>query len=392
MDIKSSNINDNKEYLEKLNKRQKSEIISREGEIENVKKLYDQKIAEEKIHGQLKIHETLDRNQKQIIEATEGKQERLDRMKQNLADTKKRLSKESEVLKAANNEKLENNKIVYTDKFQEQYDKAAEESKAINFKTNQTLKEMDSNTKAQLREKSYETKLLVNQADAQSKMAIENASEGNSRDVERIKREHAYNLRRTEKENQKNIKEINDKNLIESGERTRIHKDQTVTAEAHHQEKIKATEKAFQDKYRNLTKNHSVVIQRLKDRFAQEIKSLVVGHTKEKSLKQTKKADDFYHTEKLNPTIKEGLDHYIISVPVAEHEKENFILSADKRTIKLSFARKFDERVENEKDEVFNTRRSETLKKEFLVKDILDSRKIEEMYSDGILSYKIKKA
>lgn len=392
MKVTKADIQANQDYLRKINSQQKGEIASREVEIENVKKLYDQKVEDEKVQGELKVYDVIDRNKKQVIEAVDGKQERLDQMKQNLKDTENRLTKERDQLQAAHVDKMEGNKMYYTNKFQQQFDDAAEKSRLINFQTNQTLKNIDESTKADIANKKYVTKLQVDKADADNKMALERASEGNSRTVERLKREHAVNVHKTELENNNKLAEMNKMHTFEASERDRIHKDQLKTAGVHHEEKIKANEKAFQDKYRNLNKGHATVIKRLKDRFAQEIKSLMDTHAKKIKLMGDKKADEFYHSEKLSPFIKENLDSYTISIPVAEHEKENFILSADKRTIKLSFARKFDERLEQETGEVFNTRRSETYKKEFQVKDILDSRYIEEMYRDGVLSYKIKKA
>ena len=392
MKVTKADIQANQDYLRKINSQQKGEIASREVEIENVKKLYDQKVEDEKVQGELKVYDVIDRNKKQVIEAVDGKQERLDQMKQNLKDTENRLTKERDQLQAAHVDKMESNKMYYTNKFQSQFDDAAEKSRLINFQTNQTLKNIDESTKADIANKKYVTKLQVDKADADNKMALERASEGNSRTVERLKREHAVNVHKTELENNNKLAEMNKMHTFEASERDRIHKDQLKTAGAHHEEKIKANEKAFQDKYRNLNKGHATVIKRLKDRFAQEIKSLMDTHAKKIKLMGDKKADEFYHSEKLSPFIKENVDSYTISIPVAEHEKENFILSADKRTIKLSFARKFDERLEQKTGEVFNTRRSETYKKEFQVKDILDSRYIEEMYRDGVLSYKIKKA
>ncbi|MCP4912970.1 MAG: hypothetical protein GY909_07615 [Oligoflexia bacterium] len=392
MKVTKADIQANQDYLKKLNSQQKGEIASREVEIQNVKKLYEQKVEDEKVQGEIKVLDVIDRNKQQVIEAVDGKIERLDQMKQNLKDTEVRLEKERDLLKSAHVDKMESNKIYHSNKFQQQFDDAAEKSRLINFQTNQTLKNIDESTKADISNKRYVTKLQVDKADAENKMALEKASEGNSRQVERLKREHAVNVHKTELENKNKLEEMNQKHTFEAGERDRIHKDQLKTATVHHEEKIKANEKAFQDKYRGLNKNHATVIKRLKERFAHEIKSLMDSHAKKIQLMGSKKADEFYHTEKLSPFVKENVDSYTVSIPVAEHEKENFNLSADKRTIKLSFARKFDERIDAETGEVFNTRRSETYKKEFQVKDILDSRHIEEMYRDGVLSYKIKKA
>ena len=85
-------------------------------------------------------------------------------------------------------------------------------------------------------------------------------------------------------------------------------------------------------------------------------------------------------------------DSYIISLPASRHEKDHYTLSADKRRIRLSMARRFENRVKNDEGEVHQTHRSETFSKEFEVPHIVKDGPILQKWEDNRLSYQIFKA
>lgn len=391
MKIDNNHIQQNKEHLNKLAKQQKGEIIAREQEIENIKSLYDQKIENEKVQGLRSLHEIMDRNKAQIIESLDGKQERLEKMKTDLVSTEQKLSEEKKLLTTNHQDKVRDIQGHYNDKYQALYLQGDQNARDINFKTNNSLKEIEDNSHMAMNKIQHDTKIKMDQASHDYNNKVLKAESGHSGQVRRMELEYAKAVAGKELEHQKNLKEINNQNESEKLERSRIQQDQVKANELHHQDTLTSKEKAFQDKYKAMTENHQMVIDGLKKRYDNEIAQLIKTKSTEFQAIDNKKADSFYQVEKLNPKIEETLDSYLIHIPTTEHEKDNFNVSANKRTVKLSMARRFENRLEDNQD-VYKTHRSETFMKEFQVKDIVDKSKILSSYNNGVLTFKILKA
>lgn len=120
------------------------------------------------------------------------------------------------------------------------------------------------------------------------------------------------------------------------------------------------------------------------DRFKQMLKT--------KAEKVVEKNDDpFYQFTDLNPNYELNQDKngYIVTIPIPEHEAKNINLSAHRRQIKITMDRNFDYTENGYNGEKDTVKRVESYTSKIPVEYIMDSKKIERSYEDGLLKFKI---
>jgi len=150
-------------------------------------------------------------------------------------------------------------------------------------------------------------------------------------------------------------------------------------------------QKNFEKQFSDQNKTQQSTFKNLEDRFQEQINetksrtSNVINHI-------SQKADDpFYQIKRPNPTLKDVGDSYEIKLEVPPHEQQSYILSAEKRQLKLSFDRHFKDQLKQDGQELKSSR-VESFNYSFPVESIVDSKQISKNYENNILTFRIAKA
>ncbi|GAB4010518.1 MAG: hypothetical protein Fur0010_03360 [Bdellovibrio sp.] len=393
MKIDASKAYEQKKEINNLVKDQRTEIIKREQELAGIRSLYDQKKEDQKIQGEKELIEIHDNNQKRLLEAVDGQNEKLEEMRTNLILTKEMLDKEQDRLTKTHQDKIQDINNYYNEKFKTQFNEGEEVSKDINHKVNLHIKDINSETDRNILKTQNETGLKLNKIEYENSLKVKSIEDNYARLRGRMELENSKALMQTEREHQKLLNEQLKKQTREAAIKDQIHKDQVKNQEVYYNDLIKQKDIAFKQKVEAMTKAHEMVLTSMKQKYQHELDSIVKAHAERKKLAESKAKDPFYRMETLDPVIKDFGDHYQVAIDIPEGEKENVNLTAGKRKITIGFARRFQNRMEDlDKGVVYHTARSEGSRKEIPVADIVDSQHIEKKYQDGQLIFKVKKA
>jgi HSP20 family molecular chaperone IbpA len=390
--ITPDNIKSNERHLRKLNNQQKHHILNKEREIALQKELFQKKMENSKKHSELELLNTKERGVLTLNEAVEGRHHRLEKMRADLSMTQERLVNERRNLEKGHQKHIENINQGYSEKIKEVFSEGESKSKDVNDRVNDAIKNTQSDTNRSVSNLRHDSKLKIDQTNHLNKLKLKDASTANQADQVRQKMDHRKKIARAELDHNSKIQHAMTRNHTEIMQREKIHSGQVKAQEEHYKELVNSNKKAYDQKFNSMVKSHKNVVKGLKERFDGEVNKLALSYAEQKEFKATRSEDQFYNMSTLTPTLKESANAYIVSMEIPEHEMDNFSLSAEKRRIKVSLTRRYEDRMDSPDGSVHTSKRSESHRKEFNVAQILDSANITRKYEDGVLSYKIPKA
>jgi HSP20 family molecular chaperone IbpA len=382
----------NRQDLKKLIRSQRGEMAARQQELKNIEKLYDKKKEDKRLQGEVELLDVADRNQARLIEASQGKEEKLAEMKSHILETQERLRSEEVALKKSHEVKVKDLNTLHSEKARDIFDRSQDQLKDLNYNNNKKIKEVSSGTQQELSKIRHNSKLAIDKAAYENDLKVTSAQNGQSNMLKRAEERFQAAARQQEFNHKNAIAEQRMKNQIEFQNRERINKDRTVAAKKHYDELIRSEKLAFEEKYKNLIAVNQQVLKRLKENLDNQVQQTVAEKSKELKSTETRQQDDFYHLVTLEPTVREDLKNYYIDIKTPPHEKENFNLTADKRTIRLSFGRRAEKRLDAPDGSVETSKQSQAITKEFKVSEIVDDKLVKVAYKDGVLSYRLPKA
>ena len=392
MKITKQDIQQKKDHLRKLDNEQKHKIAAREAEIQSVDKMYDAKVKDAKVQGELNLYEQFDRNEKELVESVVGKQEKLEEMKTNLEKTRERLTNEEIKLKHNYKGRINNVNNFYAEKYKQLYSEGDAKTKEVNFKVNESIKDIEANTDRTLTELTHKSKLKMDESNGQHQLKLLQASDNQAYEIKRLANQNARDMAKANLDHSKNLHQLKKDNLNDFTNRQSIHKKQMDMQVHHYDEILKGQKKAFEDKYQAMIAQHQTTLEGLKQRLDKEVQSMTEHQSKQKDFHQVRMNDQFYSIDKLQPQVQETPNSYIVNLQVPEHEKDGVTLSVNDRMVKLTHTRRFENRLDLSDGTVHKGGRSEAFTKEFPVSQILDGRNITQKYENGVLSFKINKA
>jgi len=387
-----SSINEQKIILKNLDREIKNKINYKETELANIEALHKKELETKRSAHESAYIEQMDRHQAQLLSENSEYENKLKDYQDKLSKTKSTLETEEKNLKGALLERLEDIKLKNTDKILETIQNAEQQNTEIKNSSQSTLKMIEDkgnfeknklirNKESEIQEVAqfYDQKNLVEEKDLRERLRQDLL-------------EH-QNMIVTQKENfQKDVKMSQNKNERLLKEKIKVQEENINFQEKYHQSLMQQKNEDFKKRYEHLTNEHNQILQDIKTKLDEDIKKLVVSNSKiEKSIKE-KAEDPFYRLNYLNPKVVENDKDVLVSIPVAEHEKENVQLSTNGRQIKISMSKKYGEILEDDKTkEVNRNSRTELLSKEFLTKDILNPKDIGVHYQNGLLTFKVAK-
>jgi HSP20 family molecular chaperone IbpA len=378
-------------YLKKLAEAQRDLVAGKEQELIEIDKIYEAKKENEKLVGQSEVLDLQDRNQAEIAERIQNKQDRLDAIKVNFNENHQKLEKEKSTLLKGHQEKIKDINTVYDYKYKDTFDDANLKAQKINTDTSQIIKDLQVESDKTIQDLDFKSKLRADSKSRENNINLKQQETTHS--IQQKTTSDSYERRMAEavSEHENKLSDQNHRQLVERKERDKFHTLEMKNKEVHHKELMKQENISFKQKYDNMVKNHKSILDRVKERFNNQVNSIVKDQMQYKKNITQKGGDEFYKVSSLNPTITEDLTGYNLSIQVPDHEKENVRLTAQKRDITISLTRKFKDEVKEENGHVNKSKRSEVFTKNLQTQSILNSRSITQSYNDGVLTFRIAK-
>ena len=382
----------NELQLQRLNDQVKRKIVSKEQELENIKDYYKIKVQDTKNEGSQKILSKRDSNQIQLEQIAQNFQEKVETYNENLNETEKRLESEKSKLVGKNQNELKDINNSHKIDIKQKHDEMNDYARNFDFKAQQDMEKQNHfaqraveknrlNSKRLMDKNATSFDKIIKSREKDHKLFLKKNSDQNKTIQTQAMSEYYSNINQMKDQNQRKIKEQ------ESGHKTAFENNQKVF-----QLLMQQKTDNFKKKYTDLIKNQQVVLKRLQNLFKSEINDLNTKHSKFKNNQIMKSNDNFYSLTKLRPYITEHSDSYDVSVKIPDYEKENFNITTDKRDIKLTLTRRYNNQNIDQQGNINKSKRSEVMTKIFKVDDIIDSNKVLQKYENGVLTFRILKS
>lgn len=147
----------------------------------------------------------------------------------------------------------------------------------------------------------------------------------------------------------------------------------------------------FEQKYQNLLGEQHLMLKNLEDRVASQTEKLKNEQSKNKELIDNRSMDEFYRGVTITPIIQDTPTAYKVKIPLAPHEAANANLSGKDRNLKFVFSRNSENNITLPDGTSNKTKKAESVVKEFSVAEIINDRKIEKSYVDGVVVFNVPK-
>lgn len=361
-------------------------------EIDNIKKNYDQQATDQRIIGQEKLDSVRDQNQVAIIESLNNKENRLNDIKESLDKTQKQFTRQE----SFNKKNFNANVAAIRDNYQQQmeyvHEKGQEELADTSYTVNELAKKIKYDNEDFLIEETAKAKNHANEISVRNDNFIMGINKKYDQRVETLGKENKLELDQMEKDQRREFSKLRSDHFHKMSTTDAFQKNEVKSQEAFHKDNIKSKQENFEKRYNELQKEHNSLMGRLKEKIDQELNNLKDYYTKAKKNITDKADDKFYNISKLTPEVRSDEKFYYFSVEVPEHEESTVHINAQERDITVTQNRKFDQRVEEGSD-IFKSKRSESLVKQFKVPDILDGTHVTRNYDkeSSKLTYRIAK-
>ncbi len=159
-----------------------------------------------------------------------------------------------------------------------------------------------------------------------------------------------------------------------------------------HLQKVEQQRESFDRQFQKIITDHKQHLEMLKERTSTELNDVKLSHSTETDLTRNKMQDQFYHMRELEPQVYKLDNQYMVEIAVPEHEKDTISLNVQDRLLRLTYSRRFEDKVKDEFGNYSSSSRFETVKKEMQVPDLLNPHKVIRSYQDGKVIYSIKLA
>ena len=382
---------DFEQALKFIKKKRQKEIKRGQQEVTNIKDYYDKAVSQTKVDGEKRYYEAKLKNENKLDQAY---QEGLQNFEEKQGIFEEDLKKVKEA--------FETEKRLYQNK----------------------LKELNRRFSINLIDRSEYAEDMLSKIDGEHREAILNLEEISSKELaeaemtalKRIKSNQLRNRIKIEEQNNDFIKKMGDEGLIldeklknerlkskknlndliriqdiKRQQAVKRHSEILEVKKDQHKEKILSEDKSFGQKISTLKENHQEVLDRVKNLFNRQKEELIKSHSKIKETLDNQHEDDFYHVNIIEPKLIDNGKEYLLYIKVPPHEKETTHVAARNRTINITVARRFEDRIENDDGTIDKSRKSEIFGKIIQTDDLIDHNGITQKYEDGNLIFKIQK-
>ncbi len=312
--------------------------------------------------------------------------------KKSLTDVQKKLeTQKQEIIKNATQQKdeLENtyaNRLVSTNDYQQT-----------------TLKDIDNNYNGKIINQIQDNKDDLSKIRDKGSLQIKNLSLNKTREYQVQQRQYQKKISNDKNKfegliYQNRIKQTHD---IETQQNEHIkkvvnidslHKNELQKNKIKHKNEITREQNRFLKKYNIIQAQNIKIIDDLIARSDQSLKDQLTSYTQTKDKVDTKAQDPFYRPTSLPVNLSENEKEYRVSVQLPEHEQVKAQLSGNKRHLKLTLSRDYQEKSDAANGILNKVSRYETFSKEFDVGQIIEPKKISKISEGNKVTFIIPKA
>lgn len=362
-------------------------------ELEKVKLIQEKQIQELKNDHSVKVSNLQTEQERDVIKKIYRNEETLDRLSKNLDEVKQMTEKERANLITEHNRIVEENKILHQQKLANEKEKYSLRVQELNDKGNSELQKINRQTKLAQHEVDYnankdlklskdihETKMNLTKD-----MFLKKQAQSDDKYHRTLHKQKTDQNKVLTQEVRKHQKALRSKNEQFTAEINKIQEDgnkKKLQTMKNFEKDFQATNKKNEEVLKTIIGKKEQLLEKVKDSITEQYK---IGIEKQK--------DDFYHFGKLEVNVSElpNQDGYKVEVPVAEHEKNHVQMRAEKRELRLSMERRYENTIEE--DNMKNSiNKVESVVSKIPVKNIIDPKTITKNYADGILTFEIKNA
>ena len=385
-------LQENEDLYKRLNKSIEKKIVSKEKELKDIDKIYDQRKVQANQSGEEEFAQSVGRNQQRIISESTVFEEKIQNYKDKLKETQDSVAREEAVLKMNGKEKNEAIKLQMHDNHEETFANARANQEQVQSDTRNLINEIANKSKIDKTTMEGNAQYEMNALSTEINQKALNNEKNYRSKLEDDVRLHTVEVNRQKDELKKMMINDAERNKRLADEKNRVATAQLTFQDKHQQNMMTQKDQDFKIRYEKMSQDHTEILKTLSEKFEADVRKVVEKTSSEKKTIEEKSSDPFYRVETLKPKMVEDQKDVTVSINVPEYEKENVILSAQGRSIKIAVARKFSDIVTGDDGSLNRATKSELYSREFNAKDLLNPREITQTYADGVLTYKIKKA
>lgn len=374
-----------------MNKEQNRLIQAKEKEIEGLKKFYNTKKDMLVGDNEAELIKLRTKNLEKVDTAQEKYSQKLEKYKTDSKELKDRLEAEKQQLTQVQRSQLNH-----------AYEAMKQESELKKLDAHKHFIETDAKTQWEIEKFNADSKRDVLRSKLQAKALLDDNVRRQKFELKKMENAHRLKssghldnfrekVRAEEKEHRDTLVDLKRKNIIETQQLRRINQDQIDKAKRQYDEKLTEKQRVMDRNLYIEQRKHDRTMARVKAKLSRELQNVIAFYSQEKESYINKKDDSFYRVAKLEPTLKDRGDHYLVEVSIPKYEKENIHLSARDRRVKVTLARRFEETLPQGDNVSHKVKRTELMEKELHTADILDPLGVTQKFENGVLSFKVAK-
>jgi|GEM_PF-4767504 len=363
-----------------------------EKEVENTDLTHQNLIQEKRNQLEKNLDFEIQKNDSNITFEAQRTEEALQKLKKNLSQTQEYTDKELTKLKrSASAEKIKTLENLSEDKqrFYQEHD-----NQIVEINDTFNLRQADLNRLHDLksREQKYgheREEINLNRKNQQKIKDIDSQFHKKFR-----RNEEAFNQTLTKQKSDLD-KGLMKKNVEHHQQINKLSKEYDYTQEKNrnqHEHIIKDLNSSFEKRYAlNQTKNEEEFL-KANQRKEVEVNKLKEAVQKEALKIDKKENDPFFSFTKLSPNVEDLGTSVQIKVQVPEYAKNEMLLTINHKTAILTLNRRYSDETKDERSNVNKINRIESFVSKVETGAILNPKKIDSHYSNGLMTYTIQKA
>lgn len=330
-------------------------------------------------------------HRQQIIAEKDRQADALTRLRNELDRTQKQLTDQKDFLVESHqknvsefqekqNEKLDIGEKHFADKLASQKTRHEDVMHKANISFNQDQNDKFIAQKEALALIDNKTQLDLSERTSQVNTRTQHEHKVGEEQIRNLKKEKHHQFQAEDSEWKNKIRQQNTSNQIEFQRQDKLWK-KTINDELSNHQQLYAN---ILDQQKNEIKNQA-------DLYLKENEKLKTAASSQLNHIMEKTSDPFYRNNSIMPEVKDVGNAYQLTIDVADHEKDRYMLNAHERTLTLSFSRDFQHDIK-QPDNISKTRRVESYNHSFNVADIVKPNAVVKNYDNGKLTFTIKKA
>jgi HSP20 family molecular chaperone IbpA len=368
------------------------QVEKRQAELKKIDDKYEIQQQAIKDHADKRITELRDENHKELLSELENKEQKLGTMKNSLKETENIILQQKEKLtkdlqnsrdeKSLNHEmRMKDMSARHDSQTRDVNEKFAKEQQSLNVETQREL------ARQQLKNFKASNKVRM---EYDKKLSDDSKNFTNQKFSQELQNSSVLSQQKNEFQNEFRIRESTH-NEKYAQQQIRHNHERETSRQQNDQLKV-MDQKDHEHRYQVQLATQADQLKNLDAQAKHEIEKIKLDISKNKQYVETRAQDPFYNGTILKPKITDKQDHYLIQMELPSHEAPLVNLAAKDRNLKLNFNRLTDHQIKLEDGSINKTKKSESVVKEFTVADIVNPKKVERTYQDGVLTYKIEKA